>query len=76
LIEWEPRRTMNRMLPIAIINSHHLTRRATIGARADDPVVPERPRRLGRRRRAAAAQAPRGAQAGASAPALTPRGTS
>jgi hypothetical protein len=39
------------MLEIAFLNAQPLIRRALIGARADDPVVPEkrqRPRRSGR----------------------------
>jgi hypothetical protein len=51
LNEWAARRTMNRMLPIAIINSHELMRRSTNGARVTDPVYAEKkPRRRVRRR--------------------------
>jgi hypothetical protein len=40
------------MLEIAYINAQPLVRRALIGARADDPVVPEkRQKRTGARRR-------------------------
>jgi hypothetical protein len=40
------------MIEIAFINAQPLVRRALIGARADDPVVPEKrqPRRGARRR--------------------------
>jgi hypothetical protein len=65
---------MNRMLPIAIINSNELMRRSTNGARADDPVVPERPRRAWRRVRPA--QPPSAARGACAAPVLKPRGTS
>jgi hypothetical protein len=40
------------MLEIAFLNAQPLVRRALIGARADDPIVPEKPqRRRGLRRR-------------------------
>jgi hypothetical protein len=38
------------MLEIAFINAQPLVRRALIGARADDPVVPEVQRRRAKRR--------------------------
>jgi hypothetical protein len=38
------------MLEIAFINAQPLVRRALIGARADDPVVPEKRQRRARRR--------------------------
>jgi hypothetical protein len=42
---------MERMLPIAIINTHEIMRRSTNGARAEDPVYAEKkPRRRVRRR--------------------------
>jgi len=33
------------MLEIAFLNAQPLVRRALIGARADDPIVPEKPQR-------------------------------
>ena len=33
---------MERMLPIAMINTHHVMRRALNGARVSDPVYPQR----------------------------------
>jgi hypothetical protein len=44
------------MFPIAQINTHHVMQKALIGARACDPVVPERAKR---RKRAARQRAPR-----------------
>jgi hypothetical protein len=37
------------MFPIAQINGHHLMQRSLLGARACDPIVPERPKRRRRR---------------------------
>jgi hypothetical protein len=51
LNEWRSARTMDPMIEIAFINASPLIRRALIGARADDPVVPERQRRAVRSRR-------------------------
>jgi hypothetical protein len=61
------------MLPIASITTQPLVRRAVIGARVDDPVLPERPPRRRQARRAR-----RKARQWRPAPAaeLTPRGTS
>jgi hypothetical protein len=56
------------MFPIAQINTHHLMQHSLLGARACDPVVPERPKR--RRRREARQPAVRRALV------LKPRGTS
>jgi len=79
---------MRCMFPIAQINSHHVMQRSLIGARACDPVVPERPKRQRRRkaRQAAPSTGPGRIAPWAIAPSdasplgesspLTPRGTS
>jgi hypothetical protein len=78
---------MDGMFPIAQINSHSVMQRSLIGARACDPVVPERkPRRRRKARQPAAASSLRGgiapwaiAPSDASRlaePSLKPRGTS
>jgi hypothetical protein len=61
------------MLEIAFINAQPLVRRALIGARADDPVMPERPPR---RRQARRARREGRRWRPAPAAALKPRGTS
>jgi len=50
LNEWRSARMLDPMLEIALLNASPLVRRALIGARADDPVIPEKPRRAVRRR--------------------------
>jgi hypothetical protein len=67
---------MESMLPIAIINTQAVMRRSLNGARGDDPVVPERPRRWSRLRRRPAAQPPSATTRDAGAPVLKPRGIS
>jgi hypothetical protein len=47
---------MKGMFPIAQINSHHVMRRALVGANATDPVLPERSKRQRRRRQPAVRQ--------------------
>jgi hypothetical protein len=48
LNEWRSARMLDPMFEIAFINASPLVRRGLIGARVDDPVVPEKKRRRGR----------------------------